>query len=62
MARIRDRLPGNTAGLEAMVRWFRAVAMDLDGTLTLGGWPAAPVLNAIATLRADGVRTPMVRR
>ncbi|MEV4709419.1 HAD hydrolase family protein [Actinoplanes sp. NPDC049316] len=42
------------------MRWYRAVAMDLDGTLTLGGWPSEAVLGAVDGLRADGVRTLLV--
>jgi hydroxymethylpyrimidine pyrophosphatase-like HAD family hydrolase len=41
-------------------RWFRAVALDLDGTLTTGGWPPATVLAEIAAMRADGVRVLLV--
>ena len=37
------------------MRWYRAVALDLNGTLTTGGWPSAAVLDRIAALRADGV-------
>lgn len=42
------------------MRWYRAVALDLDGTLTGGGWPTPAVLDSIDTLRADGVRTLLV--
>jgi hydroxymethylpyrimidine pyrophosphatase-like HAD family hydrolase len=42
------------------VRWYRAVALDLDGTLTLGGWPSPVVLDAIATARRQGLRVLLV--
>lgn len=42
------------------MRWYRAVALDLDGTLTTGGWPAATVLDVIDALRADGIRMLLV--
>jgi len=42
------------------LRWYRAVALDLDGTLTTGGWPVTAVLDGIAALRADGVRVLLV--
>lgn len=42
------------------MRWYRAVALDLDGTLTTGGWPAPAVLDGLAALRADGVRVLLV--
>jgi hydroxymethylpyrimidine pyrophosphatase-like HAD family hydrolase len=37
------------------VRWFRAVAVDLDGTLTTDGWPAETLLQRIDQVRADGL-------
>lgn len=40
--------------------WYRAVALDLDGTLTTGGWPHSGVLEAIAAWRADGVQMLLV--
>lgn len=42
------------------MHWYRAVALDLDGTLTTGGWPAPAVLDAIATVRDQGVRVLLV--
>lgn len=39
---------------------FRAVAVDFDGTLTLGGRPSAGVLDAIADARRRGVRVLLV--
>ncbi|SCL20725.1 hypothetical protein GA0074692_0962 [Micromonospora pallida] len=42
------------------MRWYRAVAFDLDGTLTTGGSPSAAVLDRIAALRDDGVRMLLV--
>ena len=35
-----------------MPDYFRAVAVDFDGTLTSGGRPAGDVLQAIAETRA----------
>lgn len=42
------------------MRWYRAVALDLDGTLTSGGWPSGVMLDAIDTARRDGVRVRLV--
>ncbi|GAA0808255.1 phosphoglycolate phosphatase [Spirilliplanes yamanashiensis] len=42
------------------MRWYRAVALDLDGTLTSGGRPGAAVLDGIARLRDDGVVAALV--
>lgn len=42
------------------MRWYRAVALDLDGTLTTGDWPQPAVLDRIAALRADGVRMLLI--
>ena len=42
------------------MRWYRAVAVDLDGTLTTGGWPVASVFEAIRATRAHGVRLLLV--
>ena len=39
---------------------FRAVAVDFDGTLTVGGRPSAQVLDAIACARRRGVRVVLV--
>ena len=39
---------------------FRAVAVDFDGTLTVGGRPSARVLDAIADARRRGVRVVLV--
>ena len=39
-----------------MPGYFRAVAVDYDGTLTDGARPAAEVLEAIAAVRAAGLR------
>ena len=44
----------------SLVHWYRAVALDLDGTLTTGGWPAPAVLDAIAAVREKGVRVLLV--
>jgi len=43
-----------------MPDYFRAVAMDFDGTLTSGGRPADDVLDAIAETRAAGRRAILV--
>jgi hydroxymethylpyrimidine pyrophosphatase-like HAD family hydrolase len=43
-----------------MPDYFRAIAMDFDGTLTSGGRPADDVLNAIAETRAAGRRVLLV--
>jgi hydroxymethylpyrimidine pyrophosphatase-like HAD family hydrolase len=42
------------------VRWYRALALDLDGTLTTGGWPTSGVLAEMSRLRADGVALILV--
>jgi hydroxymethylpyrimidine pyrophosphatase-like HAD family hydrolase len=41
-------------------RYFRAVAVDYDGTLTTSGRPSGDVLAAIAETRADGRRVVLV--
>ncbi|GAB3888549.1 hypothetical protein GCM10029964_056410 [Kibdelosporangium lantanae] len=41
-------------------RYYRAVALDLDGTITSGGPPRAAVLDAISSARAAGVRVVLV--
>ena len=43
-----------------MPDYFRAVAVDFDGTLTSGGRPADDVLHAIANTRAAGRRVVLV--
>lgn len=43
-----------------MAEYFRAVAVDFDGTLTLGGRPSAEVLGAIAGVRHRGFRVLLV--
>lgn len=43
-----------------MPRWFHAVAVDYDGTLTEGRSPGSGVLAAIADARAAGVRVVLV--
>ncbi|MCW2812042.1 MAG: hypothetical protein JWP61_2500 [Friedmanniella sp.] len=40
--------------------WYRAVALDLDGTLTAGGWPAETLLRQIDRVRSDGLRVLLV--
>jgi hydroxymethylpyrimidine pyrophosphatase-like HAD family hydrolase len=45
---------------DATRRRFRAVALDLDGTLTLGGPPDREVLDALARLRAGGMAIVLV--
>lgn len=42
------------------MRWYRAVALDLDGTLSDGGWPAPEAMGRIDALRTDGVRVLLV--
>jgi hypothetical protein len=41
-------------------RYFHAVAVDYDGTLTTSGIPSPDVLAAIAEARADGCRLGLV--
>ena len=43
-----------------MLRYYRAVALDLDGTITSGGPPDAAVLKAIRTARDTGIRILLV--
>ena len=43
-----------------MLRYFRAVALDLDGTLSRGGPPDGVVVDALRAARADGVRALLV--
>ena len=42
------------------MRWYRAVAVDLDGTLSTGGWPSVEVLDAVTATRRAGVRALLV--
>lgn len=43
-----------------MSSYFRAIALDFDGTLTRGGVPSCAVLEAIGRVRAKGARTVLV--
>ena len=43
-----------------MLRYYRAVAFDLDGTITSGGPPDATVLEAIRAARHSGTRILLV--
>lgn len=43
-----------------MSTYFRAIAIDFDGTLTAGGLPSDAVLAAIDQVRATGIRTVLV--
>lgn len=43
-----------------MNSYFRAVGADFDGTLTQGLRPVDAVLDAVADLRATGVRSILV--
>ena len=47
-------------GVVAPGRYFHAVAVDYDGTLTTSGIPSPDVLAAIAETRADGRRVVLV--
>jgi hydroxymethylpyrimidine pyrophosphatase-like HAD family hydrolase len=47
-------------GVVAPGRFFHAVAVDDDGTLTTSGIPSPDVLAAIAETRADGRRVVLV--
>jgi len=40
--------------------WFRAVALDFDGTLAEGGQPGAEVLSSLSRARARGVSVVLV--
>ncbi|HET9647048.1 MAG TPA: HAD-IIB family hydrolase [Microlunatus sp.] len=42
------------------MRWYRAIALDLDGTLTLSGPPEPALLAAIDDIRHAGVRVILV--
>lgn len=53
--RLRDDGDPAAAG-----RYYRAVAVDYDGTLTTSGRPSGDVLAAIAETRADGRRVVLV--
>jgi hydroxymethylpyrimidine pyrophosphatase-like HAD family hydrolase len=41
-------------------RYYRAVGLDLDGTIACGGPPEESVLAAIDAARADGIRVVLV--
>jgi hydroxymethylpyrimidine pyrophosphatase-like HAD family hydrolase len=43
-----------------VLRYYRAVALDLDGTITSGGPPDATVLKAIRAARGSGMRILLV--
>jgi hydroxymethylpyrimidine pyrophosphatase-like HAD family hydrolase len=47
-------------GVEARSRYFKAVAIDFDGTLAEGGPPAAAVLAAVRSAREMGLRLLLV--
>jgi len=42
------------------MRYYHAVALDLDGTISTGGAPTADVLAAMRAARAQGVRLVLV--
>lgn len=43
-----------------MQPWFRAVAIDYDGTLCTGGRPSLDVLAAMRAARLAGLRVVLV--
>jgi hypothetical protein len=47
-------------GVEARSPYFKAVAIDFDGTLAEGGPPAASVLAAVRSARERGLRLLLV--
>jgi trehalose-6-phosphatase len=52
--------PGFMPGVEARSPYFKALAIDFDGTLAEGGPPAASVLVAVRSARDMGLRFLLV--
>jgi hydroxymethylpyrimidine pyrophosphatase-like HAD family hydrolase len=51
---------GSDHGVDTGSRYFKAIAIDYDGTLTEGGVPAPSVLAAVRSARATGLRLLLV--